>query len=110
MMQTCTHTAARGHVPACPVRAPCLPARLQLVSVSRNVYTDSRMGVLAEIAASTAAGGTATILGHPLDCIKVRLQAAQRPDLGTLSCGLQMLRSEGTGAFARGLGPPLANS
>eukprot|EP00966_Prymnesium_polylepis_P096024 2224903-Prymnesium_polylepis.1 len=28
MMQTCTHTAARGHVPACPDGAPCLPARL----------------------------------------------------------------------------------
>ena len=32
MMQTCTHTAARGHVPACPDGAPCLPACL-LVSI-----------------------------------------------------------------------------
>ena len=68
------------------------------------------MSLLTEIVAATAAGGTATILGHPLDCIKVRLQAAQRPDLSTLSCGLQMLRKEGPVAFSRGLGPPLANS
>eukprot|EP00966_Prymnesium_polylepis_P253791 5865836-Prymnesium_polylepis.1 len=26
MMHTCTHPAARGHVPACPDGAPCLPA------------------------------------------------------------------------------------
>eukprot|EP00966_Prymnesium_polylepis_P292394 6752869-Prymnesium_polylepis.1 len=34
MMQTCTHTAARGHVSACPDGTPCLPACLL---VSRNV-------------------------------------------------------------------------
>eukprot|EP00966_Prymnesium_polylepis_P007757 178175-Prymnesium_polylepis.1 len=32
-MQTCTHTAARGHVPACPDRASCLPMCL-LVSIN----------------------------------------------------------------------------
>ena len=67
-------------------------------------------GLVSEVVASTAAGGMATILGHPLDTIKVRLQAAQRPDLGTVACGLQMLRKEGPAAFGKGLGPPLTNA
>lgn len=64
-------------------------------------------GLPLEIVASVTAGCTATFLGHPLDCIKVRLQAQQRPGLTTLSCALEMLKIEGPRAFFRGLGPPL---
>lgn len=62
-----------------------------------------------EIAASTASGCASTILGHPLDCIKVRLQAQQAP-LSTAACAVQMLRQQGTRAFTAGIGPPLINS
>jgi len=64
-----------------------------------------------EVTASVYAGCVATVLGHPLDCIKVRMQAhAGATGLGTAACALQMLRSEGTVAFTRGIGPPLANA
>lgn len=65
-----------------------------------------------EAAASAAAGVASTILGHPLDCVKVRLQTAKLQDgrLTTLGCARQMLRHEGLAAFARGVGPPLANA
>lgn len=63
-----------------------------------------------EIVASCAAGCTATCLGHPLDCVKVQLQARQQPGLGTARCAAEMLRADGVRAFARGIGPPLANS
>lgn len=66
--------------------------------------------VLHEIAASTAAGSAATVLGHPLDCVKVRLQAAQSADLSTAACAMRMLRAEGPRAFTKGLAPPLVNS
>ena len=61
-----------------------------------------------EIVASVASGCAATSLGHPLDCIKVRMQASQRPGLGTAACALEMLKGEGVRAFTRGIGPPLA--
>ncbi|KAL1521592.1 hypothetical protein AB1Y20_021251 [Prymnesium parvum] len=67
-------------------------------------------GVLAEVAASTAAGCVSTALGHPLDCIKVQLQAAQSAELGTLRCAVQMLQDGGVRAFGRGLASPLANA
>jgi solute carrier family 25 carnitine/acylcarnitine transporter 20/29 len=65
-----------------------------------------------EAAASAAAGVASTILGHPLDCVKVRLQTAKLSDgrLTTLGCARQMLHREGVTAFARGVGPPLANA
>lgn len=63
-----------------------------------------------EVVASVGAGCMATSLGHPLDCIKVQLQSQQRAGLGTVECAVSMLRAEGAGVFARGIGPPLANS
>ena len=56
-----------------------------------------------EAAASAAAGVASTILGHPLDCVKVRLQTATPSEgrLTTLGCARQMLRSDGVTAFAR---------
>ena len=64
-------------------------------------------GLPLEIVAGTSAGVAATIIGHPLDCIKVRLQALQRPGLTTLGCAVEMLKTDGARAFFRGLGPPL---
>ena len=63
-----------------------------------------------EVFASACSGATATILGHPLDCIKVRLQALQRKDLTTLGCAMELMRNEGPQAFMRGIGPPLVNA
>ena len=65
--------------------------------------------ILSEAAASAAAGCTSTLLGHPLDCVKVRLQTS-RPGITTLGCASSMLRSDGVGVFAQGVGPPLANA
>ena len=67
------------------------------------------MSLATEAACSAAAGVTSTCLGHPLDCVKVRLQTA-KPGLTTLGCASEMLRTEGLGAFAKGLSPPLANA
>ena len=61
-----------------------------------------------EVVASVASGCAATSLGHPLDCVKVRMQALQRPGLGPITCALEMLRAEGPRAFTHGIGPPLA--
>lgn len=63
-------------------------------------------GLPLEIVASVTAGCTATFLGHPLDCIKVRLQNS-KPGQSTIKCALEMLKIDGPRAFFRGLGPPL---
>ena len=63
-----------------------------------------------EIVASACSGCTATLLGHPLDCIKVRLQAMQRPGMTTFSCAMDLLKTEGPPAFLRGVGAPLINA
>lgn len=64
-----------------------------------------------EVSASVYAGCVATVLGHPLDCVKVRMQAhGGATGLGTAECALSMLRAEGALAFTHGIGPPLANA
>ena len=63
--------------------------------------------VLDEVISSTAAGLTSTLLGAPLDAVKVRMQHLQRSGLTTWACAGAMLRTEGVGSFFRGLGAPL---
>jgi len=63
-----------------------------------------------EVLASTAAGFASTLLGTPLDAVKVRLQHLQQPGMTTWGCALGMLRTEGVHTFFRGMGPPLVNS
>ena len=66
--------------------------------------------VLDEVLCSAAGGVASTVVGHPLDTVKVRIQLLQRPGLTGASCAAMMLRNEGPAAFARGLGPPLLSS
>ena len=63
-----------------------------------------------ELIAGTAAGFASTILGAPLDAVKVRMQHLQQPGLTTWACALAMLRESGVPAFFRGVGVPLLNS
>ena len=64
-----------------------------------------------EVLASATAGSAATVIGHPLDCVKVRLQASrQQSTLSSLECALGMLRTDGPSSFWRGITPPLLNS
>ena len=65
--------------------------------------------LVVEMLAASAGGCTATLLGHPLDCIKVRLQAEQS-GLSTTARAARMLREEGAAVFLRGVAPPLANA
>lgn len=81
------------------------PRRRDSPSLARYIMSSSLYG---EIVASVASGCAATSLGHPLDCIKVRMQALQRPGLGPTECAIEMLKGEGLQAFTRGIGPPLA--
>ena len=89
-------------------------ARLRQESASRPLRQPQgeMTSLTTEAAASAAAGVASTILGHPLDCVKVRLQTAKQSGgrLTTLGCARQMLQQEGASAFARGVGPPLANA
>eukprot|EP00966_Prymnesium_polylepis_P009142 210673-Prymnesium_polylepis.1 len=41
MTHTCTHPAARGHVPTCPDGAPCLPACLLVLGCARAPFTEA---------------------------------------------------------------------
>ena len=64
--------------------------------------------LVAEAVAASASGCAATLLGHPLDCLKVRMQAEQQSS--ALQTALRMLKQDGVAAFARGMGPPLLNA
>ena len=64
-----------------------------------------------ELVAAAGAGCFATILGHPLDCIKVHMQT--QPHLarsGTLATAASLLGVGGPRSFIRGLAPPLLNA
>ena len=65
-----------------------------------------------EIVAGSASGLICTLIGHPLDCVKVRQQAdaARGRPTSTAARAARMLREEGVQAFARGIGPPLVNA
>ena len=65
-----------------------------------------------EIVAGSASGLICTLIGHPLDCVKVRQQAdaARGRPTSTAARAARMLREEGVQAFARGVGPPLVNA
>lgn len=62
-----------------------------------------------EIVAGSASGLLCTLLGHPLDCVKVRQQAEHGRPMSTAARAARMLREEGTHAFGRGVGPPLVS-
>ena len=64
--------------------------------------------LVAEAVAASASGCAATLLGHPLDCLKVRMQAEQQSS--AMQTFLRMLKQDGVAAFARGMGPPLLNA
>lgn len=64
-----------------------------------------------EIIGATGAGCASTLVGHPLDTIKVHLQT--NPNLGTSSQAAKYLLLESKSnplVFFRGIGPPLINS
>lgn len=63
-----------------------------------------------EILAGSASGLFCTLIGHPLDCVKVRQQSERGRPTSTAARAARMLREEGTTAFARGVGPPLVNA
>ena len=67
------------------------------------------MRLYEEVLASAAAGCASTALGHPLDCVKVRLQTGP-PGVSTWTMFSRMLVGEGLSAFTRGIGAPLANA
>lgn len=61
------------------------------------------------VVASVTAGSAATLIGHPLDCIKVRQQALRKP-LTPLACASDIFRTQGAPGFFRGCGPSLLNA
>ena len=65
--------------------------------------------------AGTVGGLISVIVGHPLDTIKVRLQAMEilaqkRKFSGTLDCIMQTVRKEGAVALFKGLTPHMVMS
>lgn len=67
------------------------------------------MPILHEVLPAAVAGCASTIVGHPLDCVKVHMQTAATRQ-SAWGCAAGMLRSSGPAAFARGLGAPLMNA
>jgi len=56
--------------------------------------------------ASCCAGMTATMVGHPIDSIKVRIQMAGSTNEGILRTMISMVKQEGIMPFYRGVFPP----
>ena len=75
----------------------------------------ARDGLPLHIAAATTAGFAATIIGSPVDVVKTRVMAARRAaegagagagaGVGAFECVATMLRTEGVGAFYKGVAP-----
>mmetsp|Transcript_33908 Transcript_33908/g.56032 ORF Transcript_33908/g.56032 Transcript_33908/m.56032 type:complete len:289 (+) Transcript_33908:166-1032(+) len=67
------------------------------------------MKLAEEVFASAASGCVSTVIGHPLDCLKVRMQTDQRR-LSTFNHVMAMIHHDGIRAFTRGIAAPLANA
>jgi solute carrier family 25 carnitine/acylcarnitine transporter 20/29 len=68
---------------------------------------------LRDVVAGTVAGSCGIVVGHPLDCVKVRLQtsssgAASVGAGGVVRAAREMMRDGGARAFFRGLASPVA--
>lgn len=62
-----------------------------------------------EIVGATGAGCASTLVGHPLDTIKVHLQSNHRLT-GTFQAAQHLLKQESPLVFFRGIAPPLVNA
>lgn len=69
------------------------------------------MDVLKDLLAGTVGGVSGTVIGHPLDTIKTRMQATSSPmrNLGTCECLSHMVQQEGWNALWRGIATPLVS-
>jgi solute carrier family 25 uncoupling protein 8/9 len=73
----------------------------------------ARDGLPLHVAAATAAGLAATVVGSPVDVVKTRVMAARRAAetaggpaaVGAVECVTSMLRNEGPAAFYKGVTP-----
>ena len=61
-------------------------------------------------AAGAAAGSCMTVIGHPFDTLKVRMQASSIQYGSTLQCARQMVATEGLLAMYKGLQPAILTS
>ena len=66
------------------------------------------MSALKEIIPAVTSGSAAVVVGHPLDCVKVRMQTALHRQ-STTQC-VRMMAVEGPQSFYRGMTAPLANA
>ena len=57
---------------------------------------------------SAVSGMCATIVGHPLDSLKVRMQMASQSDQGVIKTMYNIIKTEGIMPFYRGVLPPTA--
>ena len=70
---------------------------------------DPKWRTAAELLGGTVGGVAQAVSGHPLDTIKVRLQASNTAYAGAVDCARQTLRNEGVRGFFRGLSSPLVS-
>uniref|UniRef100_A0A7S1BPG3 Mitochondrial carrier protein n=1 Tax=Corethron hystrix TaxID=216773 RepID=A0A7S1BPG3_9STRA len=65
---------------------------------------------ISEIIGATCAGCASTLIGHPLDTLKVHLQTGSQLSNNAVSAARSLFTVHGPGVFFRGIGPPLFNA
>lgn len=87
------------------------PAPIAATEVSRSPPAEKSALIrsLQDIGAGTVGGWTTVLVGHPLDTIKVRMQAGGDATQTTMmSCIRETIRREGVRGFYKGMQSPLA--
>lgn len=64
---------------------------------------------IVDLASGTIGGLVSTVVGHPLDTVRVRLQAGSG-QVGMLSCFKQTIRSEGITGLYKGVASPISGA
>ena len=107
--QRIAYTGGGAHCPTCTLPRLAYYEHMAIAPPSRQEV----------VAGSLWSGLLATAIGHPLDCVKVRLQTAAASHLAsaasssartTLGTARSMFKREGARAFTRGFLPPMLNS
>jgi len=107
-----SHFITQWHAAAARRLLPHMPGRAaggEEIQDFRRAPPPAEISPLEDFVSGTAAGVAITLVGHPFDTVKVRMQVSPATYPDALSTTAMVLRNEGVTAFFKGMASPMAS-